>query len=238
MYHDMEGEARDSSDRSDTPDPLDNIRRAELKRILRHRGVSEVEVHNAVEDILTEQRRWTATALGLRMELPFTEWERLGIRTMRCIDRSHEMMRLYVAERKLERDRIRKGKKRAMNVKTKGLSPRAQELAAVLNSDWQQSCDLVELIENRLIKNCGRRLKHDAIRKSVLRASRELCDIGIAEQKVEVGPRGGYVRHLKWSESTTFRQSDFGEGTVFCTADKVQRTKSRPLTEEVQQAQA
>ena len=134
-------------------DPLDNIRRAELKRIFRHRGVSEVEVHNAVEDIISERRRWTAAELGLRMKLPFTEWEKLGIRTMRCIDRSPEMMRLYVAERRLERDRIRKGKKRAMNVKTKGLSPRAKELAAMLNSDWQQSCDLVELIRKRRGRN-------------------------------------------------------------------------------------
>ena len=207
-------------------DPLDNIRRAELKRIFRHRGVSEVEVHNAVEDIISERRRWTAAELGLRMKLPFTEWEKLGIRTMRCIDRSPEMMRLYVAERQLERDRIRKGKKRAMNVKTKGLSPRAKELAAMLNSDWQQSCDLVELIRKR-----RGRIKRQTIEQAVLRASLELCEAGIAEQKIEANPRGGRARYLRWNKSTSFRQSDFGEGTRFCRHDIVVMTKNSPLTE-------
>jgi hypothetical protein len=52
-------------------DSLNNIRRGELKRILGAQGVSWIEVHNAVEDIMAERQRWTATALGHRMKLTF-----------------------------------------------------------------------------------------------------------------------------------------------------------------------
>ena len=51
--------------------PLDNIRRGELKRILLYQGASKVEVHNMVEDIMAERFRWTAVALGRRMNLTF-----------------------------------------------------------------------------------------------------------------------------------------------------------------------
>jgi hypothetical protein len=74
---------------------LDNIRRGELKRLLRHRGVSEIEVHNAVEDILAERVKWTAAALAEHMQLTFEEKIPLGIRTIECIDRTKKMMRLF-----------------------------------------------------------------------------------------------------------------------------------------------
>jgi hypothetical protein len=50
---------------------LDNIRRGELKRILLYQGASKIEVHNMVEDIMAERARWTAIALGRRMNLTF-----------------------------------------------------------------------------------------------------------------------------------------------------------------------
>ena len=40
---------------SDQVDTLINIRRGELKRILRHNGVLEIELCNRVEDILAER---------------------------------------------------------------------------------------------------------------------------------------------------------------------------------------
>jgi hypothetical protein len=49
---------------------LDNIRRAELKRLLLHRrAATKINVHNMVEDMLAERVRWTSVALGRRMRL-------------------------------------------------------------------------------------------------------------------------------------------------------------------------
>jgi hypothetical protein len=70
------------------PNLLNNIRRGELKRLLLRRAESKIEVHNLVEDILAERDRWTAGALGRRMDLTFHEKIRFGIRTIACIDRS------------------------------------------------------------------------------------------------------------------------------------------------------
>jgi hypothetical protein len=77
---------------------LDNVRRGELKRLLRHRGVSEIEVCNEVEDIMAERARWTAAALGQRMNLTFDLKIRFGIKTIACVDRTKKMMRLYFRE--------------------------------------------------------------------------------------------------------------------------------------------
>jgi hypothetical protein len=168
---------------------LDNIRRGELKRLLLHRrAVSEVEVHNKVEDILAERIRWTATALGERMQLTFEERRQLGIRTIACVDVSKKMVREYYLRRKRERDLRRVHRMRAQIPKAR-LSPRAKQLAAVLNGDWMPSVFLAEVMRKR--KGWPRR--HDAAGKAVRRAACELCDVGIGEQKIERGPRGGYV---------------------------------------------
>jgi hypothetical protein len=97
---------------------LDNLRRGELKRLLLHRrAASKVDVYNVVEDILGERVKWTSTALGRRMQLTFEEKVRLGIRTLRCIDRNANMMRLYYLERRRERDRRRAKKMRGQMAK-------------------------------------------------------------------------------------------------------------------------
>jgi hypothetical protein len=136
---------------------LDNVRRGELKRLLRHRGVSEIEVHNAVEDIMAERSRWTAAALGQRMNLTFDQKIRLGINTIACVDRTKRMMRLYFRERKRERDRMRVNKMREKI--TKPISPRAKQLATVLNGEWIESRALGDSIRKRW------KLKPDAIGK-------------------------------------------------------------------------
>jgi hypothetical protein len=168
---------------------LNNVRRGELKRLLRHRGVSEVEVCNAVEDILAERVRWTAAALGQRVNLAFEDKIRLGIKTIACVDRTKRMMRLYYQERKRERDRMRVNKMRE-NIK-KPISPRAKQLAAVLNGEWIESPALVQQMQKRW------RLKHDGLRQAVLRAGRELCRAGIVEEKIGAGPAGGRVLFMR-----------------------------------------
>jgi hypothetical protein len=168
---------------------LDNVRRGELKRLLRHRGVSEIEVHNAVEDIMAERSRWTAAALGQRMNLTFDQKIRLGINTIACVDRTKRMMRLYFRERKRERDRMRVNKMREKI--TKPISPRAKQLATVLNGEWIESRALGDSIRKRW------KLKPDAIGKAVRRAGQELSDANIAELKYGAGSRGSRVLFLR-----------------------------------------
>jgi len=109
--------------------PLNNIRRGELKRILFYQGASKIKVHNMVEDIMAERVRWTAIALGRRMNLTFALKIKLGIRTIAAIDRTKTMMRLYFREQKRERDRRRMRKMRTQV--TNDMSPRAKRLLAV-----------------------------------------------------------------------------------------------------------
>jgi hypothetical protein len=143
---------------------LDNLRRGELKRLLLHRrAASKVEVHNMVEDILGERVRWTSTALGQRMQVTFEEKARLGIRTLRCVDRTMKMMQLYYLERRRERDRRRANKMRAQTSEMNGLSARTQKLAAMLSNDWMSGYRLVEILEKKW------RLKHNAARQAMRR---------------------------------------------------------------------
>jgi len=170
---------------------LDNLRRGELKRLLRHRGVPEIELHNAVEDIIAERRRWTAAALGRRINLTFDEKIQLGIRTIACVDRTKGMMRLYFRERKRERDRRRRrrNKMEAQIMRAKTVSPRAKELAAILTDAWAESGQLAEQMTWNL--------KDDALRIAIARASRELSSAGIVEIKYGPGKRGSRVLFVR-----------------------------------------
>jgi hypothetical protein len=177
---------------------LNNIRRAELKRLLRHRGVSDIIVHNEVEDILAERIRWTSTALGERMQLSFKERDHLGIRTIACIDLSKKMVREYYLRRKRERDRVRAYRMRAQVRKAKVL-PRATQLAAVVKGDWTPIAPLAGILQKRN----GWPRKHDAAAKALRRAALELskAELGF-ELKTEPGPRGGYLTFVRRSPAT------------------------------------
>jgi hypothetical protein len=168
---------------------LDNVRRAELKRLLRHRGMREIEVYNAVETILAERRRWTALALGQRVNLIFAEKTRLGIRSIACVDRSKKMMALYYLEQRRDRDRRRKTKMRAKE--TPAFSPRAKQLACALDGEWTESRVLGERVQKHW------KLKPVAMRQAMRRTSQELCEAGIAELKYGAGSQGSRVLFLR-----------------------------------------
>jgi hypothetical protein len=173
---------------------LDNVRRGELKRLLRHRGVSETEVHNAVEDILAERTKWTAAALGRRVNLTFDEKILLGVRTIACVDRSKRMMTLYYLELRRERDRRRQAEMRAKIPSRKEIEPvslRARQLAAALGRDWMTSKALADAMQPRW------HLKRQAALSAALRAGRELCKADIAEQQFGAGTGGGRVLLLR-----------------------------------------
>ena len=117
-------------------DPLTNIRRGELKRFLRHNGVSDFELCNRVEDILAERQKWTAVALGGRIGLTFEKKLLLGIRTIQCMDQTPAEVREHFRERKRARDRIRKKRRRQMAGPADSLSVRGRDLLAVLDGEW------------------------------------------------------------------------------------------------------
>jgi hypothetical protein len=148
---------------------LDNIRRGELKRLLLHRhAVSKVEVHNEVENILAGRARWTAAALGWRMNLTFDEKIRLAIRTMACVDRSKTMMERYFRERKRERDRMRC--KRKKQTSPRDLSPMAKQIAQLVAEKSMRSPSLLMVSVKRAIFD---RRSHDR-RSNFLRLTEEI----------------------------------------------------------------
>ena len=229
---------------------LDNVRRGELKKLLCHRGVSEIEVYNAVEDIMAERARWTPTALGHRVNLTFNDKIRLGIRTIACVDRTKKMMRMYFRERKRERDRMRVNKMREKIPRSrdmKGVSPRAKQLAGVLNGEWIESRALGDSIRKRW------KLKPDAIGKAVRRAGQELSDANIAELKYGAGSRGSRVLFLRLKKPmnidvserrevsyidkiSTLRRGDSKMSGGLCPGDKneslLRRSSTKPGTSE------
>ena len=169
--------------------PLNNVRRGELKRLLLHRGAAEVEVHNLVEDIIGGRARWTASALGWRMNLTFDEQISLGIRTIACIDRTKWMVRLYFRERKRERDRMRwQRKKRTFG---RGLSPMAKQIAELTAEKWMSVAEIVEVLRR------PQRPKREAARSAVRRALREMTTADLLEDKVEHRPTGGFERFVR-----------------------------------------
>jgi hypothetical protein len=232
--------------------PPPNVRRREMERLLLHHGVSKVVVANMVEDILDERPEgWTRKALGKRLQVTFAEVKKLWIRTMACVDRTDAEVKAYYRERKRERDRRRVSNMRVqMKVSgTNGVSARARKLAAMLNDDWTPGAVLVEATKKKW------RLKHDAARKAVRRAVIELSDAQIGfEQKIEIGPRGGYQTFMRLqtrrnatnigtSELQSARSADgtraAQSGDSNCpTASYHGGTKTCRFTEEVQESRA
>lgn len=188
---------------------LDNIRRGELKRLLLHRhAVSKVEVHNEVENILAGRARWTAAALGWRMNLTFDEKIRLAIRTMACVDRSKTMMERYFRERKRERDRMRC--KRKKQTSPRDLSPMAKQIAQLVAEKSMSAAEVVEVLRR------PQRRKREAARSAVRRALRELIAADLLEVKVEARPTGGFDRfvRLKKPENAALLDTSMKEKSV------------------------
>ena len=180
-------------------DTLINIRRGELKRFLRRDGVREIEILNSVENILAERRRWSADALGRRINLTFQDKLLLGIRTIQCVDRTPAEVKAHFRERKRTRDRLRKKRLRQMAMPADGLSVRARDLLAVLDGDWIRSADLAQKVEKRkpFRRANGRPLNNIALRQAVHRACRELCGVGLAEESTEMGAHHERVRLIR-----------------------------------------
>jgi hypothetical protein len=170
---------------------LINLRRYELRRLLLARGIDKVKVANVVEDIIAIRRHWTAAALGRHVGLRFFEKTRLCIRTIQCMDRPPREVKRYFLERKRERDRRKAKEKRAMN-RGQPMSPMAARVYAALNENWTRASALAGFADNG-----KRKRQRDSMRRMILRAIDELCDMGEAERKSEPGPRGGYLNFVR-----------------------------------------
>jgi hypothetical protein len=181
-------------------EPLTNIRRGELKRILRHNGVSDIELHSRVEDILAERSKWTAEELGWRIGLTFKKKLLLGIRTIRCMDKPLAEVKEHFRELKRTRDRVRQKRLRQMaRPGADSLSVRARDLLSVLDGEWIRSTELAQKVEKGkpFRRANGRRLNKIALRQAVHRACCELCGIGLAEESTEMGAHHERVRLIR-----------------------------------------
>jgi hypothetical protein len=72
---------------------------------------------------------------------------------------------------------------------TERLSPAAKRLAGILKDDWRDTA----AITGRFAGRAGYGLKYGILRRRILHAATELCDLGKAELKTESGPDGEQV---------------------------------------------
>jgi hypothetical protein len=196
---------------------LRNFRRRELRQAMSWPSES------AIDGVLRRfQHNWDRTAVGRHIHLSFERWSRggkpakygegsVGLHYIWPGDRTAKQMRQYLKERKRSADRERKREDR-MNRRTtkqiKQILPRARMLAAalasVLDGKWTESRDIVGRLRHKWLSPGGKTLNNNAVYKALHIAARELCDAGIAEQKIEHG-----TRSLRWNPASTFRREDF-----------------------------
>jgi hypothetical protein len=207
---------------------LENFRRRDLQRAMRPMGAPEIEIDRVLREY--RGRRWDRTAVGREINLSLARWELLGglakrsktplgLRQIWPGDRTAEEMRQYLKDRRRAADRERKKEKRDVNPKgkIKQVSPRARVLAAVLTDDWTGSRDLLARVRRRWLNGAGKCLKDNAMRQALHLAASELCEIGIADQKIEAH-HGHPIRFLRWNPASAFQRKDFlnfGERTGF-----------------------
>ena len=205
-------------------DTLINIRRGELKRFLRHDGVREIEILNSVENILAERRRWSADALGRRINLTFQDKLLLGIRTIQCVDRTPAEVKAHFRERKRERDRIRKKKLREMRRPDDDISVRARELLGALSWEWIRSTT-----SPRRWRSASRFAVPRAAASTKLLSGRP-CIGRLANFAGSASPRKG----SRWARimSAFVKSASVGEATRFCHGDRRHRDKTRSLPSE------
>jgi len=199
---------------------VDNFRRRELQYAMRPLGATEIEIESVLRQY--RGRRWDRTAVGRHINLTFARWQLLGkqakrgglgLRHIWPGDRTAEQMRQYMKDRRRDADRERKRRDRMsrnINPKIKGISPRARILAAVLADEWTESRSLLDSVKPRWRNSAGEHLKSGTAAKALQKAARELCEAGVAEQKIEVR-HGHAVRFLRWSPASIFRREDFIE---------------------------
>jgi hypothetical protein len=139
--------------------------------------------------------------IGERLEISFEEYTRLRLTHVRPCDVPRPEVDQYLRAGKAKRDAGRKSRKRQHARSAVIADPwdlpdgtikqrRAKSLALKPLADWQWWTirRLTEYAREQLGAFAG--LDHAAARKAVLRAIRELEEVGIGETRIETGPRG------------------------------------------------
>jgi hypothetical protein len=151
------------------------VRFVELRELFRKRGVPEVDISSKIAD-LGNLYDWSAGEIGQVVELCWAEQLELGIRTIRCTDKTEAEITEFYLDRKRERDRMNKRMKRAAQpAAPKGISDRAQELLGIIVRRWTTRSDLVKAAASLpSFQRRGRPIETDARLQAVRRAIREL----------------------------------------------------------------
>jgi len=102
--------------------------------------ISPRELQHLIADVDAHSRRWTADALGDRVELSFEEKIGLDIRNIACFDKPKHEVNAFYHQRRRERDAKRKRDRRAAKKKdresgVKNLSPRASAVFEFLRGE-------------------------------------------------------------------------------------------------------
>jgi hypothetical protein len=171
-----------------------NLRLGEVRRILRSRGKDPLQVEADIDERFENLWAWPADALGDALELTFDEKIRLGVRTIRCFDKTAAEVAAFYHEQKRARDRVRIARRRQLEPpKPDDLSARAREILDGLRGQgWVSAVRLVGATELlRSFRNRrGRLLDTSGRRQAVHRALSELERHGALDVRKEVDERG------------------------------------------------
>ena len=158
------------------------VRLGELRRLFERRLVPKIEIESRIAD-LGDLVAWSAAQLGQAVELCWVEQLELGIRTVRCTDKTAAEISDFYRGLKRERDRMYKRQKRAAAAAPpKGLSDRAQDLLGIIERHWIARSELVKAAAALAsFQRRGRAIDADALLQAVRRAISELQEAQLVE---------------------------------------------------------
>jgi hypothetical protein len=175
-----------------------NLRRGELRRLARHRGVHEYEVDAWIADEIGNPFDWSAESLGRAVRLTFAEQIMLVIKTFHCFDRPVADVRAHYAAKRKERDRMDKQQQRERaGRRGPALSARAQAVLDVVAGDWTAASTVIDRAAT--MEAFGKLKAGPTMRKVVHRAIGELHDAGQIEVDLRDGRNGFPTRFLRRS---------------------------------------
>lgn len=147
----------------------------------------------------------SASIVGELVSLTFEEKRKLGIRTVQCCDATpvqvSEFYRIERQQRQNRRRRLRRLDERREKEMASEMHPRAIAILDLIKAGWKTAPQLaLDVARNDAYLDSHRcPLAASTLRQAVHRALDELLASGAIEQRIESGPRGVRVRHVRLS---------------------------------------
>jgi len=135
-------------------------------------------------------RRWTAQALGARLEGTLEEKITLGLHHIECSDAPPHNVQEARAKRKAALERARRErerrKKMSVQIRPREMSERSRVVLGAIGSEWMKSSAVASAVSSH---EAFGGLKAGALRKAVQRSTAELAEEGVIDHRMDGGER-------------------------------------------------